>query len=404
MLRVVNDITIYQRPNTGFPNRSKVIRLDNLNSYEWASSCRDMTDNGYVRIAKNLIYKDETNTFNVLNGSKLNVGGFTSSTTPLIMRGDKVVLNAGYKYLQPSSVRTVDDTAKIIEGYISKVYATDTIEFEIQDNMWLLKQTPLDTKTFTESDTLESVMEWMIDKVNEVHSTSLSVNTLTSTTFTNPLTAGNETAAQLLDRLRRLYGFNSYFRGDELRCGVLAYYASDAFSHVFIMNGANGNIPSEGQELEYQRKDDIVLSAIAHNTIKAANGTCKDGSTTKYKDTRLEVLVTIRNGNKTTRVIERGERVSDNTEGERRTFFFQDATTTAQLAAKAFEKLEQYYYDGMKGSFDTFGIPYVRHGDHVQLSNPDKPECDGIYKVKKVTYTGGESGLRQTIEIDFRIT
>lgn len=401
MFNVVNNIKITQRSSDKYPNRNRVLNLDFLTEYTVNSDWEHQTSTGTIVIPKNLYYKDESNAFNPLNGTKVNIGGFTDN--PLLLRGDKVTLNAGYKYRTPSMVRAVDDTALLFEGYVSKVHSKIPIEFDIEDNMWLLKQTPMPTKTFTEIDTLESMLSLICDEVKKVHGVELTYNALSSTTF-GAIMSGNETAAQFLNRLQRLYGFRSYFRGNELRSGIIVYYPSDAQEQVFIMNGQDGNIPADGQDLEYQRKDDLVLSAVAHNTITEETGaTCKDGSK-KTKHKRLEVLVSIKDGKKTTKVIEQGDRVPDNTEGERRTFFFAGAKTTDELATLAFQQLERYYYDGLKGSFQTFGIPYVKHGDHVRIKNPKLPEQDGLYKVRGVEYTGGTNGLRQRITLDFKIS
>lgn len=393
MFNVINILTITQRTN----NRSKVLRMDFLQSYNWESTWDQLTDNGSITIPKNLKVRDDKNP---LEGSNVNVGGF-SSGTPLFMRGDRVQLEVGYNYFKPDLNRRVNDTAVIVKGYISKVHSGIPVTFDVEDNMWLLKQTPLTNRTFADSDTLETILQWVIDAVNNAHKTALTFRALTDTGF-GELDVQNETAAQLLNRLQRDYGFRFYFRGDELRGGIVIYFPDDVKEHIFIMNGHRGNVLADGQDLEFQRKDDIVLSAIAHNTITEKTGSqTKDGQD-KTKKTRLEVLVTIRNNQVETKVIAKGERAPENTEGERRTLFFPNATTTKELAELAEAELRRYYYDGLKGSFVVFGIPHVKHGDNVRIVNPKQPEQEGLYRVRKVTSTGGD-GLRQTIELHFKI-
>lgn len=402
MFRPVTNITITQRPNTDMPGRTRVISLDFLNYYSWQSTWTRQTDNGKIVIPRNLYYRDETNKLNPLNGTRVNIGGFTAGADPLFMRGDRVVIESGYKYDDPSILRTVNDTKIIATGYISKVYAKTPIEFDIEDNMWLLKQTPMPGRTFTVTDKLEDVVGYIIETVNDVHGVSLTHNTLTDTPAGTIIEVGNETASQLLDRIKRLYGFNAYFRGDELRCGIFNYIPSDASTHIFIMNGQRGNVPAQGQELEYQRKEDLSLSAVAYSTITAdAGGTTKDGHSKKKKQ-RIEVLVEYRNGKMSGKEITTGS-VPAATEGERRTFFFPEATTAARLIELAQAQLLKYYYTGLRGKFTAFGIPYVRHGDNVTIKNPLQPEYDGTYKVRGVEYTGGMEGLRQIIELDYKV-
>lgn len=402
MFNVVSNIKVTQKPiKNKYPNRNRVINLDFMTSYSWTSRRLEMTDRGSIVFPKNLYFKDESNSLNPLNGLNVNIGGFTKE--PLLMRGDAVQLNAGYQYESPSLVRTIQDTSLIIDGYISKVYSTTPIEIEVEDSMWLLKQLPLPTRSFSSSDTLEDILKFICDLANKTFGTTLTFNALTKTNF-GTLLVGNETASQLLNRLKTTYGFFSYFRGTELRCGIVGYYPNEAQRIVFIMNGQDGNVCADGQDLEWQRKDDVVLSAIAHNTITSnAGGTCVDGSL-KTKKERLEVLVTIKNDEVTSNVITKGERVPENNEGERRTFFFPSATNTNELINLATEKLNQYHYDGLKGKFMTFGIPFVKTGDEIDLRNPQQPEQNGLYKVKGVEYFGSHTeGLKQMIEIDFKI-
>jgi hypothetical protein len=67
------------------------------------------------------------------------------------------------------------------------------------------------------------------------------------------------------------------------------------------------------------------------------------------------------------------------------------------------QELKKQSFVGYKGSFIAFGYPYVRHGDHINLIDPKYPERDGIYKVKRVIYTGGSNkGLRQEIFLDWK--
>jgi hypothetical protein len=220
---------------------------------------------------------------------------------------------------------------------------------------------------------------------------------LTKTTF-GEFQIGNESVAQVLQRLTKTYGFEFYFRGDQLRGGVIIYIEKEAETQLFRFQE---NIISD--ELGYMRKDDIVLSAVAHNTITENTGEfCKDG-TAKTRHKRLEVLVTIKNGKRIEKEIKRGEVVPENMEGERRTFFFPGATTIKELADLAYDKLIMYYYTGLRGTVTTFGIPYVRQGDNASFSDPILPERNGLYKIKAVDYSGGVNGLRQVIHLDYKL-
>lgn len=394
MYNVTYNIKITQRTN----GRTGVLVFDFVEKYEWDSSWKNMTDKGTISLPKNLYYTDEDGAKHPLAGSTANVGGYTEN--PFFMRGDKISLESGYSYFNKAGVQ-IFESRKIFDGYISKVNSGIPIELEVEDSMWVLKQTPLANKTYKSTDSLESIMKDVIAQVNKTQGTALTYRALNVTNF-GQLIVNNETAAQLLNRLHKTFGFNSYFRDEELRCGSLIYVESDSSTQTFIMNGVDGNVLAEGQELVYQRKDDIKISALAHNTIEQLTGESTKDNKPKTKQTRLEVLVSIVNGKRIDRPIAKGEVVPANEDGERMTFFFPSAKNTKDLADLASAKLIQNYYTGLKGKFIVYGIPYVRHGDYVLIKNPQQPEQNGRYKVKAVTYTGGTDGNRQEIEIDYK--
>lgn len=395
MFRVITNTTITQQPSPTWPDRKTVLNFDFVNSFESEDSWRDLTNKGKMTIPKNLYFRDENGKLQPLKGTNVNVGGF-SSTVPLFLRGDRISIIAGYKYYNKAH-REIEDTATYFTGFVTKVNSKIPIELELEDNMWLLKQTPVQTHTFSKADTLETIMKFLLQDTN------FTTTAITQTTF-GSFTIGNETAAQVLQRLQKQYGFEFYFRGNDLRGGALIYIESEAVTEHFHFQE---NIISD--ELEYNRKDDVTLSCVAHNTITEETGaTCKDGSA-KTRHKRIEVLVTLKKNPSVTelpyivRVIEKGDIVPKNEDGERRTFFFPGAATVDQLAELAYDQLKKYYYTGFKGSFTTFGIPFVRQGDNAVIKDPVLPEKDGVYKIKKVGYTGGVNGLRQRITIDYKL-
>lgn len=389
MYRCVTNITVTQQPSQAWPNRKTVLNFDFVVTYECSDNWRDLTNKGKLVIPKNLYFRDANGKLQPLHGTNINIGGF-SSNAPLLLRGDRVTIVSGYKYFTTGN-REITDTATLFNGFISKVGSKIPIECDIEDNMWLLKQTPVATHTFAKTDSLKSILQFILK------GTKFTINALTSTTF-GSFTVGNETACQVLQRLQKTFGFESYFRGDELRCGVLVYIPGEGVQQNFFFQQ---NIIED--ELEYVRKDDITLSAVAHNTIEETTGKLTKTGLAKTKKVRLEVLVTLKNGVKTIRQINKGDTVPTNSEGERRTLFYPGAKTVKQLADLAFAEIEKYYYTGLKGNFTTFGIPYVRQGDIANIKDPILPERNGQYMIKEVEYSGGIGGLRQKIHLDFKL-
>lgn len=395
MYRTITNIKIEQQASNSFPNRNSILEFDFSNNYTCTDSVDDLTNKGTVTLPRNVYVRDSFGKIISLGNqvgkkiSTVNIGGF-SSNAPLLLRGDKVSISYGYKYLSVGR-KEVLNVSQIFTGFISKVLSTNLLEFEVEDNMWKLKQIQAPIKSFNSSETLESILTYLLK------GTSFTVNALTKTSIGAFMT-GNETVCEVLSRLRKLYNFSSYFRGNELRSGATSYIESESVDHTFTFNQ---DIISD--DLEYSRKDDVILSAIAHNTITEETGsTTKDGQK-KTKKTRLEVLVTIKNNAVTSFIKTKDKSYPENEGGERREFIFLGATTITELISLATANLQKYYFEGFKGSFLTFGIPYVKTGDNVQMVDNLLPERNGVYKVKKVDYSGGVNGLRQNIKLDYKI-
>ena len=390
MYRVITNIVIVQQPTKDYPTRTKTLTFNFANSYEANDTWRNLTNTGKVILPKHLYYRDANNKLQPLEGTLINIGGFSQSV-PLLLRGDVVAISMGYRYYKNNV--EVENTNQIFSGYISQVTSKKPFEFLVEDNMWKLKQLPAPTKTFAASDTLEGILTFLLQGTN------YNVQTTTQTTF-GIFKIGNETVAEVLARLRKAYHFEFFFRGNTLYGGSLVYSLLTPTTNIFTFQQ---NIISD--ELEYRRKDDITLSAVAQNTISEETGETTSNGVPKTKKIRLEVLVTFQNGSDTpTSFIKtKGVDYPPNTGGERRTLFFPGATSIQQLEDLAADELRKYYYTGFKGKFVTFGLPFVRMGDNVQLIDPILPERNGTYKVRSVEYSGGKDGLRQSIELDYKI-
>jgi hypothetical protein len=401
MYRVLTQITFTQHPTGDYPGRNGVIIYKFCHSFEFTSTWQNLTDSGTITLPKNVYVIDKSGRRYSLGGTNVNVGGF-SETVPTFLLGDKVKIEWGYARYDNRG-NEVSPLKTIFEGYISSVTSKKPFVLEIQDNMYALKQHQAvggNNGFFAGSKySVQSMLAEMIK--NSGHSFTVDQ---TEQTVIGDFVTQNETIAEVLARLRKDYHFEAYFRGSVLRCGAFKYIEQDAVNSGQKVFKFQQNIISD--QLEYKRRDDTVLSAIATNTIEEQTGKkTKDGQP-KTKKTRLEVLVTFRNNTKEPEVVvgSKDRPLPPNTGGERRTLHFLGATTTSELAKLAEAELKKYYYTGLKGKFTTFGIPFVQHGDNVDILDAILPERNGRYKVKGVTYTGGVDGLRQEIELDYLIT
>jgi len=170
----------------------------------------------------------------------------------------------------------------------------------------------------------------------------------------------NATPAEVLKYLKTKYGIYSFFRGEKLYSGI--QYWGNGKAHEFSFT--KDILP--GHNLEYRKADDISFQVKAISIMP--------------DNSRIEVK-------------------AGDDDGEKRTYHYFNIKKE-ELTRRADQELEKLKYDGYRGSFTTFGQPAVLHGDTVKLIDKNYPEREGTYIVKAVRRNFGQSGYRQTIEID----
>lgn len=394
--RVVTNITIEQQPTSDFPTRNKIMVLDFCVRYEVESTWQDLTQTAKLELPKNIIIKSPGG--EIISGNRTsvnsNIGGF-SAPTPLFLRGDKITISGGYKYFNTQGKEIVD-VSKFFEGYISKVTSKKPFVLECEDNMWKLKQIPTPVRQWPKNYTLRQILEQMISGTGFTVSKLAEINVTYNIKST--MSHGESVAQFLEENKKNGFHFDSRFRGDELRVGYPTYYENETIEHDFAFQK---NILDDS--LEYSRKDDISLSAVVQNYVIENTGKTNKDGTAKTKKRRIEVLVTFENGKEKSYIKKQNEPLPPNVGGERRKFFFESATNEQELIKFGFDQLKKYYYTGFKGSFTTYGIPFVKYGDNVVLHDDVLPERNGKYKVKKVEHSGGNEGVRQKITLDYLI-
>jgi hypothetical protein len=391
MLRCITEVTIKQQGE----GRNKTLSFDFVNEFTATDTWVDFTNQGTLKFPKNIYTRDENNNLFYLGGSNKNSGGF-SNDNPLFLKGDLVTINFGYYYYDKLGNEYKELPNKpIFTGYIVDVGSKKPIEIKCENNMWKLKQIAAPNKLFPQSKyTWESILAELLT------GTGFTVNALTSTKIGDFRTE-NETVAQVMERVRKDYHLEAYFRDNELRCGAKIYVDSEAVESTFVFQE---NIISD--DLAYKRKDDTILSAVCYSVNKnEITETTKTGKT-KTKQERTEILVYWDKALNTFKYQkkEKGKEYPQNVEGERKTLYFWDIKSVDELFSKGVDELKKFYYTGFKGKFTTFGIPYVKMGDNVIIKDNLLPERNGKYKVKGVNYSGGTNGHRQEITLDYKIS
>lgn len=272
----------------------------------------------------------------------------TAGDAPIWKRGDAVTINLGYD----------DNNAQIFKGRITQIRPSKPLEFLCEDEMYTLKQAGV--KYSTSSATLKSLMAAILPDGITVETEDISLGKFTVT---------NASVAEVLDYLRKKFGLSAYF----LPSGSL--YVGFAYKDVDSISTDNlsefefyKNIIDESQ-LDYTRDDDANFKVTAYN-IKPDN-----------TRTKIEVGDTL---------------------GEQRTLYFYDVSDS-DLTKLATESLEKMKYDGFVGSFLTFLQPTVRHGQAIKMIDPEIPDRNGVYLVRKVVTQFGIDGGRQEITLDRKI-
>jgi hypothetical protein len=318
----------------------------------------------------------------------------------LFLRGDRITVSSGYWYVNDLGAQVQDVTLKF-EGFISKVHSKMPITLECEDNGWILKQIKAPDKVYGDGVSIQSILTELVKGtgIQVVTDSITKVQFTVGTFFTK-----NETVMEVLARLKNVYKIGAYVKGNELRLFYPTYYQKDVQNPLrpFIFRFQK-NIISDS--LEYQRKEDIVISATAESYYKEkVTGTTKDGAS-KTTTRKLMVFVSLDSQGKLTgKKITNTSEIPQNTGGQRMSFFYPWATTVDELIKLATAQLEKKYYTGFKGSFTTFGIPFIPMGDNIKIEDPVLTDRNGTYKVKSVTYMSGVSiGQKQIITLDYKI-
>lgn len=414
MFTVLTKITFTQQ--TPFPDptdpsgnkkitRNKTLTYDLVHEWKVKSSWSSLTDGGEITLPKNVFYKDNYGGFHSSSAIGINIGGF-SALPPMFLRGDKVTIESGYSYYNKAG-NEVNTLQTVFTGYVSEVTSKKPFVLKVEDNMFKLKQVQAvggNNNFFSGSKyTVEKMLAEMISNTG----LPFTVNTTTSTLLGDY--RANGTIGEVLADLQKKYHFEAYFKGDELRCGSKIYFPSDdgnltkGGDPTYWKFDFQQNIISDN--LEYRRKDDIVLSAVCRNTTEETTGqTTKDGQQ-KTKKKRLEILITFQNGSDIPTVIvgSKDKPLPPNEGGERHDFPYPGAKTIQDLIDYGVPELKKYYYTGFKGKFTTFGIPFIQFGNYIELVDEVLPERNGRYVVKSVEYSGGVEGNRQEIELEYKI-
>ena len=271
-------------------------------------------------------------------------GSFQTNGKPPVKRGDRITVKLGYD----------DDLQIRFTGYVRSVDAKVPVTIKCEDGMFLLKTQKAKPKAFKNA-SLKDILNHLLDGTKikyELIDKDLKVG---SWRITKP------TVAEELQELKEKQMLSSYFRriGNESVLYIGLAYPGDNRKKIKIMYGKN----LITEDFEYRDKDDI-RARVEAQTFNA-----------KHKKTTIEI------GDKDGDVIK--IRI--------------DGITETELKKYAQQALDRYKQSGFKGSFETFGQPEISKCDMIDITASDGNS--GVYLVKKIETSFGQSGYRQKPEL-----
>lgn len=283
------------------------------------------------------------------------------SILDFIKRGDSIKIELGY-----------DGRLKTeFEGYITKIGAETPLLLECEDEMFQLKKAPRITKFIKTGKLLDilkavvpskytiecngdySVKNWLIDKAN---------------------------AFETLEQLREKLGIRSYFKNPTTL--IVGMIASVVPKTEIEKKAADEKIKAHefdfstnvrrGSTLKFERKEDHVIEVIVESEQK-------NGQKLQY--------VTGQKG---------GDVVNKSMPG----------LTMSEMKEWAEMSLNSNYFDGFRGSFESWCYPRTRPGDAAQLYRPmykDRHQ-DGRYFIEAVTIdVNGTDGIKRSNTLSYKL-
>jgi hypothetical protein len=269
----------------------------------------------------------------------------------LFSRGDAVVVNSGYN----------SQVNEIFSGFVSAIKPQTPMEFHCQDEMWQLKQTNINTRYKKVS------LQQLLTDHCPIPFQALNENLGT-------FTIKHASLAQALEELEKSYGLYSWVRDGKLYSGLAVW---PELQKTATFQFAKGGYPRLGDiiedDLEYIKAEDVKIKVKAVSLLDRGSSAAK----------KIEIEV-------------------GDPGGEERTLHFYNLDQ-ATLKKRAEAEIDKLKYTGYKGSFTTFALPHVKHGDIAHIVDENNMGREGRYLIKKVTYKSSMSGSRQKIELDRKI-
>ncbi|ENG5660629.1 hypothetical protein [Flavobacterium psychrophilum] len=266
-----------------------------------------------------------------------------------IKRGDKITVKLGY-----------DGNLKTrFVGYIRTVDAKKPVKIMCEDGMFLLKTVETKKKGYKKVALKQLITDLLAG-------TGIDFLLVDGDISLGSYRMLKDTVAEELNEMKSKYGLRAYFR---------------------TINGQSKLYVGLGYPFDNRKKESFIYG---QNLIS------EDFVYRIAEDVKIKVkAISIDDKNKRTE-IETGDK-----DGELYTVYH-DNIGVDELRKFAESELKRFKTTGFKGSFETFGEPFVNKCDiaHIEASDNNK----GDFLIKKVEINFGINGYRQKIEIGQPLT
>lgn len=259
----------------------------------------------------------------------------------VFQRGDALTIYFGY------NGRLEEE----FSGYISRVGADIPIKIEFEDEMFNIKQMPVNFSS--KSTTLEQMLKTIVPVYK--------INALDGVTLGSVRLAKTQVGA-VLDKLQSDWGLYTWMDGKTLVCGK--YYTTKTESATVPFHLERTCVSTS---LNYRRKDEVRV--------------------------KIKAVSTLHNGKKIS-----VDNIGD-ADGNERQLVFYNITVLAELKELGQKEYERFKQDRFDGSFTAFGTPSVKHGMKVTLTSSLYDDRNGIYYIEAVSKTFNINGIRQEITL-----
>ena len=259
-------------------------------------------------------------------------------------RGDKVEIYLCYGL--------DEDLILEFSGYITQVSADYPITIKLEDEMWRLKQIPVNFSSKNEklkSFVQKYVTDYPILKDAEVPLGAVNIK--------------NKTLGEVFKKFQEDLSLYSFIRNGKL---VVAKPYSDVTDEIPVFDLEKNCVSND---LNYLSKEERTVKVIAESVQNFA----KTKKKLKFELGDPDPKTTI---NKTLSV-----------------------TTLNDLQAEVRRIYDLYKKEGFDGSFTTFGTPSVQHGQKVKITSSLYNDREGIYYIDSIKKKFSRDGYRQEIEL-----